>query len=624
MVLVGVVLTLGILCHAWPWIADDAFISLRYAERLLDGHGLTWNDGERVEGYSNLLWVLMNALLGALGCDLVTAVRVLGIACTLGAFAVLAYGGALPPRWPAQLALAVAAASDMVAVWAVGGLETPLLLLLLAIAVTAMRRGFAAERSPTRALAVAGGALALACWTRPDAPIWVLAAVVAGAVFGGSRRTIAAVWLGGLPLLAVAAQSAFRVAYYGDWVPNTARAKLPAEMPLQAGCDYAGGGLLALSPLLGLALIGWFGWARRRPPCERVLTGFAVFALLLWLAFVVRVGGDVFPNHRFFVPLLVPLAVLAARGLDVLAASGRRGAPVACLAAAIAAAVAWAEAVGHERRQDAWEWRALATGEWLGRAFAPRQPLLAVDAAGAVPFASRLPCVDMLGLCDRVIASTPAGAAHVVGHGRGNGDYVLSRRPDLVMFHIPPGSPQPNWLSGVEMERNPEFLRDYRAVVCDAGEVALRASGSAPLRLVMRVRLHGRVGVSRDAAGWSVPGWLLGSFRQTMSHLSPPPDRQADVQREFEQGVAWLLAGAAVGVLDERGELVGEIRAPGRFVVEDLGLPPGAHRVQAGALPEGVRCTLEASADGRTDLVCEVAPAAQLPVRIAAVKIVDG
>ena len=44
-----------------PFIADDALITLRYAERLLDGHGLTWNDGERVEGYSNLLWLQLTA-----------------------------------------------------------------------------------------------------------------------------------------------------------------------------------------------------------------------------------------------------------------------------------------------------------------------------------------------------------------------------------------------------------------------------------------------------------------------------------------------------------------------------------------------------------------------------------
>ena len=62
------VLTLGVaalgstvlVAHAWSYLSyvtDDALISLRYARRLLDGRGLTWTDGERVEGYSNLLWV---------------------------------------------------------------------------------------------------------------------------------------------------------------------------------------------------------------------------------------------------------------------------------------------------------------------------------------------------------------------------------------------------------------------------------------------------------------------------------------------------------------------------------------------------------------------------------------
>src|SRR5262245_7687999 len=61
-----------------PFIADDALISLRYAKRLIDGSGLTWNSGERVEGYSNLLWVLSSSAMGMAGVDLITAVRVLG------------------------------------------------------------------------------------------------------------------------------------------------------------------------------------------------------------------------------------------------------------------------------------------------------------------------------------------------------------------------------------------------------------------------------------------------------------------------------------------------------------------------------------------------------------------
>lgn len=43
------------------WGNDDAYISYHYAENLAAGKGLVFNPGERVEGYSNLLYVLLMA-----------------------------------------------------------------------------------------------------------------------------------------------------------------------------------------------------------------------------------------------------------------------------------------------------------------------------------------------------------------------------------------------------------------------------------------------------------------------------------------------------------------------------------------------------------------------------------
>jgi hypothetical protein len=39
--------------------SDDAYISYRYARNLSRGLGLVFNPGEKVEGYSNLLYVLL-------------------------------------------------------------------------------------------------------------------------------------------------------------------------------------------------------------------------------------------------------------------------------------------------------------------------------------------------------------------------------------------------------------------------------------------------------------------------------------------------------------------------------------------------------------------------------------
>ena len=61
------------------FLSDDALISLRYADRLIQGRGLTWNDDEPpVEGYSNLLWVLAVSALGMLGVNLILSARILG------------------------------------------------------------------------------------------------------------------------------------------------------------------------------------------------------------------------------------------------------------------------------------------------------------------------------------------------------------------------------------------------------------------------------------------------------------------------------------------------------------------------------------------------------------------
>ena len=52
------------------YLDDDQMISMRYARNLAEGHGLVWNPGERVEGYTNPGWVLaMAAVHGAGAAD---------------------------------------------------------------------------------------------------------------------------------------------------------------------------------------------------------------------------------------------------------------------------------------------------------------------------------------------------------------------------------------------------------------------------------------------------------------------------------------------------------------------------------------------------------------------------
>ena len=66
----AVVLTIVIAEHYsalyWRNVVDDAATSLQYAKNFALGRGIVFNPGERVEGYTNFLWVVIEAPLYAL------------------------------------------------------------------------------------------------------------------------------------------------------------------------------------------------------------------------------------------------------------------------------------------------------------------------------------------------------------------------------------------------------------------------------------------------------------------------------------------------------------------------------------------------------------------------------
>src|SRR3989442_4318999 len=72
------------------FLGDDCFISFRYARHLAAGQGLVWNPGERVEGYTNFLWVILMAGAPRLGGTPPGVSKFVGV-----------YGGAPPPPGPA-------------------------------------------------------------------------------------------------------------------------------------------------------------------------------------------------------------------------------------------------------------------------------------------------------------------------------------------------------------------------------------------------------------------------------------------------------------------------------------------------------------------------------------------
>ena len=522
---VGLLATTALVIHArsYPLLTyDDAFISLRYAQRLLEGHGLTWTDGPPVEGYSNFLWVLSCALLGALGMELVDTPAVLGIASAIIAIAALIY--AYPPRsWhrslPAFAGAMFLALAGPIALWAVSGLEGCLVAALLAWSLVFLKPVVEGDVTGWKSIVLPGIPLSLLCLTRPDAPLIVITICLFLLARARSREAaFRALAVGVLPGLVTLGQLVFRLAYYGDWLPNTARAKVAftAER-LDSGMQCvaeAGMSSYALWIPASLALyVAWRDEARR----PRILLSATLLAA--WIAYSATITCQEF-GYRMLIPCYVLLAFLVADALDWVQGKSRIPQAVAWLAT-LALLFSFSRAQQFDKNIAMAHWRnppvsvmASTVGNTLREAFKDRDPLVAVDAAGAIPFFSELRSIDMLGLNDAHIARhhDPSFGHGVQGHELGDGAYVLSRQPDIIVAGVT-GSSRLAFRGGREMNADPSFHQLYR-------RVRARGEDPVPTKFNIYCRLDGRAGVQRSRESVQIPGHLFASAKGTAAKLN--------------------------------------------------------------------------------------------------------
>ena len=236
-----------LLAHAYrymPIMADDAMISARYAERLLEGKGLTWTDGPPVEGYSNLLWILATASLGYLGVDLLVALRILGCGCMAAVMVAIVwfYGRQrCIDRLGVVVGLIFFSCAFPIGMWSIAGLEQPLIAAALTGAILAYWLATESDYQNRMAGVFLGAFLGMLCLTRPDGPVFTVA-LAAAFVLGASLKCHRWSWpflltFVLIPLACYAGQLAFRLAYYHDWCQTR---HMPKSLPRGITSDAAG------------------------------------------------------------------------------------------------------------------------------------------------------------------------------------------------------------------------------------------------------------------------------------------------------------------------------------------------------------------------------------------------
>lgn len=407
---------------------DDAYISYRYARNLARGLGLVFNEGERIEGYTNFLFTCLLAAAFKLGADPDRAAKVIGglsafgsVACTYAISVRLS-----TPRVMPVVSTWLLAGSVVTAGYAVFGLETSFFVFLLLLATWLFLR----ERDRPEAFPWSGAALALAGLTRPEAPMFagLLMLFLAGkpapeGAKGGAlsmitglveRRNLirAALFVG-----PVAAHFVFRRVYYGAWLPNTFAAKTgDLDQQLAGGLDYVRRYAVHAGPFLVLAAGGaGMAIAHRR----RDLGALAAIALAV-LAYVVLVGGDWMPLFRFMAPF-EPFCFLL---IDVFARHTveTRGRVASLAVGAFAIYTAWARGRAFtesarliDDERTFWTSAAGGVADWFQKNGEPGK--IAVADMGYIAYATDYPLLDLLGLVDPVISKLPGGYTNKTGKG---------------------------------------------------------------------------------------------------------------------------------------------------------------------------------------------------------------
>ncbi|MGE5252118.1 MAG: hypothetical protein ACM3QS_18100 [Bacteroidota bacterium] len=309
---------------------DDAMISMRYAYNLAHGLGLVWNAGERVEGFTNPLWVGLMALVHLLPIPLsMTGLVIQWTGALLLAFT-LFFVRRIVEYFSADLlamlgAVALTAFYAPLISWSLLGMEVSLLALILAAAVyLILIRG--ENFNPWIYVLLAVSTLVRFDMAVPYLVIWA-------ALFLTQKehRRQHLIWGLGLLVLFLAGQTLARYFYYGAWLPNTYYLKVqgwPFALRILRGLYalvqfvYYSNWLVFLLPLtLLLFRRDWKVW---------LLLGI----ILGQLAYSVYVGGDAWEEHgganRYIaiaMPLFFAVLMLAVEEIRkrVIAAAGQSG-----------------------------------------------------------------------------------------------------------------------------------------------------------------------------------------------------------------------------------------------------------------------------------------------------------
>lgn len=441
--LVGALIVLGL---GYAWLhrhpVDDAFITFRYSKHLVQGWGPVWNADQRVEGYTNFLWMLLMALPIGVGWDPIVPAILLSLGC-LALNLWLLYrissrqtGSAAKGFW----AWLPVMCSHTLLFSSTSGLETALNGLLWTATLWQLQSILQGDRlSSSASLWLLGITAGVAVLSRPEGGLLVMACMVGILIQRHKLATkllhfCAALALVTLPWLV------WKFLFYGQLLPNTFHVKT-ASSSFKLGLHYCMTFLLVSGCWVPEVVIR----------ITRTLKSWnfdhfqaiAIGLTLCFLGYAVAAGGD-YLEFRLLVPILPFVMMVPAWRLAHRARKMRQ----VVVAASVMAGVATLWGQGHGRLFKIWYLNPVvhpsnadqhfmsfsaqgkALGELLGHDPSIR---LAIGACGAIPYYTNCYGIDLYGLNEPQAEFSSYETGYGPGHARlADFEFIRQRKPHLI------------------------------------------------------------------------------------------------------------------------------------------------------------------------------------------------
>lgn len=319
---VGVFVSLSVSYHSF--IVDDVYISLRYARNLAAGHGLVFNtDGSPpVEGYTNFLWVVMEAPFFSMGIPedhILKIIRFAGIAFGIGILIATFYLIRLM-TFDHQISLTgvlFLSAVPELSFWATGGLETTMYIFWLLAGIYR----YIVEKRKNKLHIWSIFFFVLMALTRPEGLFFVGGVIIWDVLWtlafqsnaAEARRNLKQI-LAGVITFAILYGVYFlwRYNFYGHLFPNTYYAKkLTNTSQMVHRFKQVSSFVVWLFPFFSIACLGYFHF--KKPVTREKQFLLSIMVLLILFCFAAR--NEWMPGFRYELPFVPLLMLFFAAGL---------------------------------------------------------------------------------------------------------------------------------------------------------------------------------------------------------------------------------------------------------------------------------------------------------------------